>query len=142
MLVTEGLWLWPAFRTAGLGKFSSWSFDGVKCVVLLVCGGELTASYGSINSPGYPGNYPPGRDCYWTVAVQPGRLLTFAFGTLSLEQHPDCNFDFLEVRNAGLSHIKLSPASRCATETAFLFKARPSNPAPSYLVAIRCYMAL
>uniref|UniRef100_A0AAQ4PGY7 Cubilin n=1 Tax=Gasterosteus aculeatus aculeatus TaxID=481459 RepID=A0AAQ4PGY7_GASAC len=64
-----------------------------------VCGGELTASYGSINSPGYPGNYPPGRDCYWTVAVQPGRLLTFAFGTLSLEQHPDCNFDFLEIRD-------------------------------------------
>nr|XP_020470999.1 cubilin [Monopterus albus] len=64
-----------------------------------VCGGELTAPYGNINSPGYPGNYPPSRDCYWAVAVQPGLLITFAFGTLSLEHHPDCNFDFLEIRD-------------------------------------------
>ncbi|XP_069007315.1 cubilin [Embiotoca jacksoni] len=64
-----------------------------------VCGGELTAPYGSINSPGYPGNYPPSRDCYWRLAVQPGLLITFAFGTLSLEQHPDCNYDFLEIRD-------------------------------------------
>ncbi|XP_054878715.1 cubilin isoform X1 [Poeciliopsis prolifica] len=64
-----------------------------------VCGGDLTASYGNINSPGYPGNYPPGRDCYWTLSVDPGLLITFAFGTLSLEQHPDCNYDFLEIRD-------------------------------------------
>ncbi|XP_017269603.1 cubilin [Kryptolebias marmoratus] len=64
-----------------------------------VCGGELTDSYGNINSPGYPGNYPPNRDCYWTVTVDPGLLITFAFGTLSLEHHPDCSFDFLEIRD-------------------------------------------
>ncbi|XP_072307339.1 cubilin [Eucyclogobius newberryi] len=64
-----------------------------------VCGDELTAPYGSINSPGYPGNYPPSRDCYWSVTVSPGLLITFAFGVLSLENHPDCNFDYLEVRD-------------------------------------------
>lgn len=64
----------------------------------LVCGGELTGNYGNINSPGYPGNYPPNRDCYWTVTVDPGLLITFAFGTLSLEHHPDCVHDYLEVR--------------------------------------------
>uniref|UniRef100_A0A3Q3MXM2 Cubilin n=1 Tax=Mastacembelus armatus TaxID=205130 RepID=A0A3Q3MXM2_9TELE len=65
----------------------------------LLCGDELTAPYGNIKSPGYPGNYPPSRDCYWTVTVQPSFLITFAFGTLSLEHHPDCNFDFLEIRD-------------------------------------------
>ncbi|XP_047455679.1 cubilin [Mugil cephalus] len=64
-----------------------------------VCGDELTAPYGSINSPGYPGNYPLNRDCYWTVSVPPGLLITFAFGTLSLEHHSDCNFDYLEIRD-------------------------------------------
>uniref|UniRef100_A0A4W6F2P1 Cubilin n=1 Tax=Lates calcarifer TaxID=8187 RepID=A0A4W6F2P1_LATCA len=64
-----------------------------------VCGDELTAPYGNINSPGYPGNYPPNRDCYWRVMVEPGLLITFAFGTLSLEHHSDCNFDFLEIRD-------------------------------------------
>ena len=65
-----------------------------------VCGGELTDTHGNINSPGYPGNYPPNRDCYWTVSVPPGLLITFAFGDLSLEHHPDCGFDFLEVGGA------------------------------------------
>ncbi|KAK2886327.1 cubilin [Channa argus] len=64
-----------------------------------VCGGDLTDPYGNINSPGYPGNYPPNRDCFWAVTVEPGLLITFAFGTLSLEHHPDCNFDYLEVRD-------------------------------------------
>ncbi|XP_041670250.1 cubilin [Cheilinus undulatus] len=64
-----------------------------------VCGGELTAPYGNINSPGYPGNYPPSRDCYWTVTVEPGLLITFAFGTLSLEHHTDCNYDYLEIKD-------------------------------------------
>ncbi|XP_070842448.1 cubilin [Chaetodon trifascialis] len=64
-----------------------------------VCGGELTAPYGNINSPGYPGSYPPSQDCYWTVTVEPRLLITFAFGTLSLEHHPNCNYDFLEIRD-------------------------------------------
>lgn len=77
-----------------------------------VCGDQLTDPYGNINSPGYPGNYPPGRDCYWTVTVQPGLLITFAFGTLSLEQHPDCSFDFLEVRVCYHGYRKLEAAGR------------------------------
>lgn len=60
----------------------------------------MTNTYGDIKSPGYPGNYPPSRDCYWTVNVNPGLLITFAFGTLSLEHHDNCNFDYLEVRKA------------------------------------------
>ncbi|CAL8311895.1 unnamed protein product [Merluccius merluccius] len=80
-----------------------------------VCGGELTNTYGSINSPGYPGNYPPSRDCYWTVSVPPGLLITFTFGTLSLEHHPDCSFDFLEIRDGLLPE---DPSTKyCSTAT-------------------------
>uniref|UniRef100_A0A673JJD7 CUB domain-containing protein n=1 Tax=Sinocyclocheilus rhinocerous TaxID=307959 RepID=A0A673JJD7_9TELE len=32
------------------------------------------------------------------VNVNPGLLITFAFGTLSLEHHDNCNFDYLEVK--------------------------------------------
>uniref|UniRef100_A0A8D0GFF0 Cubilin n=1 Tax=Sphenodon punctatus TaxID=8508 RepID=A0A8D0GFF0_SPHPU len=67
------------------------------------CGGELTGTYGSINSPGYPGNYPPNRDCYWIISTNPGLLITFAFGTLSLEHHDNCNNDYLEIRDGLLS---------------------------------------
>ncbi|TWW71482.1 Cubilin Precursor [Takifugu flavidus] len=78
-----------------------WSFHP-SGLVGPVCGGELSAPYGSINSPGYPGNYPPDRDCFWTVTVQPGLLITFAFGTLKLEDHPNCSYDFLEIRDGVL----------------------------------------
>ncbi|XP_058153894.1 cubilin [Dasypus novemcinctus] len=66
------------------------------------CGGVVISPYGSITSPGYPGNYPPGRDCVWTVAVPPHLLVTLTFGTLSLEQHEDCSSDFLEIRDGPL----------------------------------------
>ncbi|XP_075408563.1 cubilin [Tenrec ecaudatus] len=63
------------------------------------CGGRLTGAYGSITSPGYPGNYPSGRDCVWKIMSTPGLLITFTFGTLSLEHHADCSKDFLEIRD-------------------------------------------
>ncbi|XP_001377380.2 cubilin [Monodelphis domestica] len=68
------------------------------------CGGLLTNTYGSIISPGYPGNYPPSRDCVWIIRTNPGLVLTFAFGTLSLEQHANCSGDYLEVRDGPLNH--------------------------------------
>ncbi|XP_076027535.1 cubilin [Genypterus blacodes] len=80
-----------------------------------VCGGDLTASHGNIYSPGYPGNYPPNRDCFWRVMVNPGLLITFAFGTLSLEHHPDCNYDFLEIADGLLPE---DPVTRyCSTSS-------------------------
>ncbi|KAM4028087.1 cubilin isoform 1-T1 [Anomaloglossus baeobatrachus] len=69
-----------------------------------VCGGQISEPYGSIYSPGYPGNYPPNRDCYWTISVDPGLFITFAFGLLSLERHDSCQNDFLEIKDGLLSH--------------------------------------
>ncbi|XP_066485218.1 cubilin [Tiliqua scincoides] len=71
------------------------------------CGGDLNTTYGSINSPGYPGNYPPNRDCYWTITTKPGLLVTFAFGTLSLEHHDNCSQDYLEIRDGLLTEDPL-----------------------------------
>ncbi|XP_040824205.1 cubilin [Ochotona curzoniae] len=66
------------------------------------CGGQLIDTYGSIKSPGYPGNYPPGRDCIWTIVSSPSLLITFTFGTVSLEHHDDCSKDYLEIRDGPL----------------------------------------
>ncbi|NWR74432.1 CUBN protein, partial [Centropus unirufus] len=63
------------------------------------CGGELTGTYGSISSPGYPGKYPVNRDCFWTISTSPGLIITFAFGTLNLEHHENCSNDHLEIRD-------------------------------------------
>ncbi|MEE6466793.1 hypothetical protein FKM82_007054 [Ascaphus truei] len=71
------------------------------------CGGQLSETHGSVFSPGYPGNYPPSRDCYWTISTDPGLYITFAFGTLSLEHHINCENDYLEIRDGLLSQDKV-----------------------------------
>lgn len=35
----------------------------------------------------------------WKVIASPDLLITFTFGTLSLEHHDDCRKDYLEVNN-------------------------------------------
>lgn len=34
------------------------------------CGGQITSSSGTIQSPDYPKQYPNGQECVWTVSVQ------------------------------------------------------------------------
>ncbi|NXH11671.1 CUBN protein, partial [Bucco capensis] len=80
------------------------------------CGGELTGTYGSISSPGYPGNYPVNRDCFWTISTSPGLLITFAFGTLSLQHHENCSYDHLEIRD-GLRPEDPVLAKYCSTQS-------------------------
>ncbi|XP_021357124.1 cubilin-like [Mizuhopecten yessoensis] len=68
-----------------------------------VCGGRLANQlHGSINSPGYPGNYPHDRTCSWEISVPPGNNIMFTFATLALESHPNCSYDYLEIRDGPL----------------------------------------
>ncbi|XP_077347020.1 cubilin isoform X1 [Lithobates pipiens] len=80
------------------------------------CGGHLSDPHGSIFSPGYPGNYPPNRDCYWTISTAPGLYITFAFGTLSLEHHATCENDYLEIRDGLLPQDTLLD-KYCSTQS-------------------------
>ena len=59
----------------------------------------VTSTYGSINSPGYPGRYPADRDCAWIIVAPLGKRVQFTFATLQLEHHDNCSYDFLEVRD-------------------------------------------
>lgn len=61
------------------------------------CGGDVEQDYGSISSPGYPGKYPTNRDCYWNIRVTPGKRIALHFLTIELEEHPTCQYDYLEV---------------------------------------------
>ncbi|PVD35988.1 hypothetical protein C0Q70_02958 [Pomacea canaliculata] len=65
-----------------------------------VCGGQLTdVSYGTINSPGYPGNYPINRDCIWTISASPGNVISITFAYMAIEVHANCSYDYLEIRS-------------------------------------------
>ena len=85
---------------------------------IAVCGGEVVGSnFGSINSPGYPGLYPHNRDCFWRITVDAGLKIMFAFGTLRLETHDTCDYDYLEVNafliiGSAAPHMAISAISR------------------------------
>ena len=60
---------------------------------------EVAATHGSIQSPGFPANYPHNRDCVWTLRTMPGKRIQFLFATMKLETHTNCSFDYLEIFN-------------------------------------------
>ncbi|CAJ0921432.1 unnamed protein product, partial [Mesorhabditis belari] len=47
--------------------------DGRTCES--TCGGFLRASSGSIQSPNFPENYPPGKNCVWEIEAGEGYQL-------------------------------------------------------------------
>lgn len=84
------------------------------------CGESINAtSYGTIKSPGSPGNYPPNRDCWWYLSAPPGKRIQFHFLTMALEAHPDCSFDYLAIHD-GLKDDSTALEKFCNT----------SHPAP------------
>ncbi|XP_043479110.1 cubilin-like isoform X2 [Leptopilina heterotoma] len=66
-------------------------------VIPPVCGNTIRADIGTINSPGYPGKYPPHRDCYWYIYVTPGKRINLHFAQMMLEEHATCEYDYLQI---------------------------------------------
>jgi cubilin len=66
------------------------------------------ATHGSIQSPGYPGQYPHNRHCVWTIRTTPGKRIQFLFATLAMETHSNCSYDFLEVSLLTISSISIT----------------------------------
>lgn len=70
----------------------------IRSQYISVCGGEISVeTYGTIASPGSPGNYPPNRDCIWQLSAPPGKRIQLHFFTMQLESHETCQFDYLAV---------------------------------------------
>lgn len=54
-----------------------------------------------IRSPGWPANYSPDKECVWIITVPTGRQIQLNFTKFDLEEHDDCTFDYVEIRNGG-----------------------------------------
>uniref|UniRef100_F7D8H4 Cubilin n=1 Tax=Ornithorhynchus anatinus TaxID=9258 RepID=F7D8H4_ORNAN len=61
------------------------------------CGGELSGARGSLESPGYPDQYPASTECIWHITTTPGSSILLTLQDFNVEYHPNCNFDVLEV---------------------------------------------
>ncbi|XP_054274028.1 cubilin-like isoform X2 [Macrosteles quadrilineatus] len=63
------------------------------------CGGEFqVVTHGTIQSPGYPHNYPANQDCEWRIKGPPGKRIQVLFNNIDLEPSTDCSKDFLRLQ--------------------------------------------
>lgn len=58
----------------------------------------MSGARGSFSSPGYPGNYPPNKECIWYIHTDPGKRLQLTIHDFDVEYESTCQYDILEVR--------------------------------------------
>ncbi|KAG8573749.1 hypothetical protein GDO81_012532 [Engystomops pustulosus] len=63
------------------------------------CGGDINGVTGTILSPNYPNFYPHNRVCEWRITVPEGRRVTLTIDDLRVQDHQDCNNDYVAVYN-------------------------------------------
>lgn len=68
------------------------SFLCLKLLLCLICaaicGGEITRDAGQIQSPNYPDDYRPSKECVWRIAVSEGYNVGLSFQ--AFEVTPGC----------------------------------------------------
>ena len=64
---------------------------------IIVCGGSYFSSTGVIHSPGWPNNYGHGMECQWVINAPINQQIELNFTRFDLENHTNCEYDFLEV---------------------------------------------
>nr|XP_039268068.1 cubilin-like [Styela clava] len=72
------------------------------------CGGELTAQSGYFNSPNYPQEYPVDTDCTWIISSSPGNRIELTFMDFSIEEHENCAFDYVQIREGSANGPSLA----------------------------------
>uniref|UniRef100_H2ZHT4 Metalloendopeptidase n=1 Tax=Ciona savignyi TaxID=51511 RepID=H2ZHT4_CIOSA len=104
--------IWMKFRST-----SNYNGNGFRLRYEAVCGGNIRKNSGQIQSPNYPDDYRPGKECIWSVVVDEGFQVGLSFQAfkvrprylnagivvlitlVQVERHDTCAYDYLEVRD-------------------------------------------
>uniref|UniRef100_A0A8C7UGH2 Metalloendopeptidase n=1 Tax=Oncorhynchus mykiss TaxID=8022 RepID=A0A8C7UGH2_ONCMY len=79
------------------------------------CGGFITKLNGSINTPGWPKEYPPNKNCVWQLVAPTHYHITLLFDVFETEGNDVCKYDYVEVRS-GLTADSRLHGKFCGTE--------------------------
>lgn len=63
-----------------------------------VCGGDLNTESGQLESPNYPDDYQPKKECVWRITVPEGFQVALKFQSFEIENHDNCVYDSIEIR--------------------------------------------
>ncbi|GFT29649.1 dorsal-ventral patterning tolloid-like protein 1, partial [Nephila pilipes] len=72
---------------------------GFKMEYKTICGGVYSEFSGILSSPYYPDSYPAHAQCLYDIRLEPGYLVNVSFHFMEIEEHTDCQYDFLEIRD-------------------------------------------
>ena len=67
--------------------------------IIVVCGGEIIAENGYLQSPYYPDEYRPNKECIWHITVPDGYQVALKFQSFEIENHDNCVYDYLEIKD-------------------------------------------
>ncbi|EDS37225.1 ubiquitin-protein ligase [Culex quinquefasciatus] len=80
------------FRQANMRGFAA-SYEAV-------CGGNVNLeSGGRLESPNYPMDYLPNKECIWKITVPKDYQVALKFQSFEVENHDNCVYDYVEVRD-------------------------------------------
>nr|XP_061791464.1 dorsal-ventral patterning tolloid-like protein 1 isoform X1 [Nerophis lumbriciformis] len=94
--------MWIEFRSS-----SNWVGKGFAALYEAICGGDMNKDSGQIQSPNYPDDYRPSKECVWRITVSQGFNVGLSFQAFELERHDSCAYDYLEVRDGPLESSPL-----------------------------------
>ncbi|TNN72286.1 CUB and sushi domain-containing protein 3 [Liparis tanakae] len=125
------------------GPVRRWNYPVPLC--LAQCGGSMTDVSGVILSPGFPGNYPSGLDCTWTVNLPVGFGIHLQFLNFSTE----AIHDYLEIRSGTLEMgsvidrfsgpVLPKPLFSTTHQTSFFFHSDYSQNKPGFHSTYQAY---
>lgn len=65
-----------------------------------ICGGDLMIdSEGHLESPNYPLEYQPNKECIWRIKVPETYQVALKFQSFEVEMHDSCVYDYVEIRD-------------------------------------------
>ncbi|KAI8044617.1 hypothetical protein M5D96_000788 [Drosophila gunungcola] len=83
-------------------------YRGFKARFEVVCGGSIQLTKDqSIDSPNYPLDYMPDKECVWRVTAPENHQVALKFQSFELEKHDGCAYDYVEIRDGNHSDSRL-----------------------------------
>ncbi|XP_058060742.1 tolloid-like protein 1 [Anopheles bellator] len=84
------------------------SMRGFAASYEAICGGEMNLeSGGRLESPNYPVDYLPNKECIWRITVPKDYQVALKFQSFEVENHDNCIYDYVEVRDGGAPDSRL-----------------------------------
>lgn len=60
---------------------------------------ELDTAGGHLESPNYPEDYQPNKECIWRLSVPKDYQVALKFQSFEVENHDNCVYDYVEIRD-------------------------------------------